>query len=111
MFERLWLILAAKAGCVRILVEPGGVGGQRALRRSHLLDSPPHKLSQAYGVGRGGGGRVLVIRGGGCIGGQVWEDHVSGTTLEGLVGFLHEIKGGECSFQVGRGDVKPGGTV
>ena len=45
MLECLWFSFAAGAGQVWALVEPGGVGGQVALCRLHLVDSPCHELS------------------------------------------------------------------
>ena len=44
VLERFWFNSAAGAGQFRVLVEPGGMGSQIALARSHLVDSPCHKL-------------------------------------------------------------------
>ena len=44
VLEELWFDLAAGAGQVWVLVEPGGVGGQIAFRRSHLVDSSSYEL-------------------------------------------------------------------
>jgi len=101
MLGGLWFNSAWLAGCVRVLVEPGGVGGQPAFCRSHLVDPSCHKLSQTHEPVQGEGRGIVVIWGSGRIGGPVLEGHVSSVVSEGLIGFSHELGGG--IFVPGRG--------
>jgi len=58
-------------------VVSGGVDGEVAFCRSHLVDSSCHKLSETQeGVWRERGG-ISVVWGGGGVGGPVLEEHVS----------------------------------
>ena len=43
--ESLWFDFAGRACQLGVLLEPGGVGGRVALRRSHLVDPCRHQLS------------------------------------------------------------------
>jgi len=95
----LWFDSASGTGCVGVLVEPGGVGGQLTLLRSHLMDSSCHKLPQAHEGVRGKGGGILVVWGSGCIGCPVLEKHVHNAVPGGPVSFSHEFEGGDlCSW-------------
>ena len=76
MLERFRFDLAPWASEVGVFVRPGWVGGQVTFRRSHLVDSSCHKLSQAHeGVGGECGG-VFVVRGCWVFFGPVLEKHV-----------------------------------
>ena len=78
MLEGFWFNFTAGAEWVWVLVEPGGVGGQVVLCRSHLVNSPCHKFPQSHeGVWQEVGGEFIV---GGCgvIGGRILEERVSG---------------------------------
>jgi len=77
--ERLRFGPAARAIEVGVLVEPGRVGGEVALRRSHLVDPPHHKLPWTHEQVGSEGGEVVVVRGCGVFGGPVLEEHVSGS--------------------------------
>jgi len=94
VLKGLWLFSAAGAGNVGVLVEPGGVGGSVALRRSHLMDSPYHELLQTQKGVWGEGAGVSIVRGRGGVGGPVVEGHVPSAGPEGLVGLSHELGGG-----------------
>jgi len=93
MLEGLVSDPASGAGWVGIIVEPGAVGGQVAFSYSHLVDPPCHKLLQSYKRVWGEGGGLFVIRGSGCIGGLVLEEHVPGTVPECPVCSSHEHRG------------------
>ena len=102
MLEGLWFASASRAGYVGALVEPGGVGGQVALCRSHLVDPTCHELPQAHEGLWGEGGGVLVVWGSGRIGGLVLEEHVPSAGPEGLVGLFHELGGRDVySWRIG----------
>jgi len=63
VLERFGFDLAPWTGKDGVLIGPRWVGGQVAFSRSHLVDPPRHKLSQAHeGVGGEGGGVVIVRR-------------------------------------------------
>jgi len=74
------------------------MGGQVALRCSHLMDSPCQELLQPHDRVWGEGGGVFVVRGCGVFGSPVLEEHVPGAGLEGLVGPSHEFRGGNVRF-------------
>jgi len=61
VLEGFWLSSTARASWVWVLVKPGGVGGQVALSRTHLVDPSCHKLPQAHERVWGEGGGVLVV--------------------------------------------------
>jgi len=48
-------------------------------------------------------GGEVVVRGGGCIGGPILEEHSSGAGSSGLVSLLHEREGGDICPRGGRG--------
>jgi len=94
MLEGLWFDLASRAGWVWGFVRPGGVRGQIALCRSHLVDSSRHKLAQPHqGVWVEGGG-VLVVRGRSIIAVPVLDKHVPGAGSEGQVSPFPEVRWG-----------------
>ena len=92
--EKFGFNSGAGAGQGWVLVQPGGVRGQVALRRSYLVDPPSQELPQAHESVRGEGGGILVVWGCGCILGPVLEEHVPSAGQEGLVGFFHGLAGG-----------------
>ena len=110
MWEAFWFDPASGAGCVGILIKPGGVGGQVAFRRSHLVDSSCHKLPQTQERVRGEGGGIVVVWGSGLVGGPVLEEHVPSVVLKGLVGFSHKLGGGGFRFLAEGGCGGPGGS-
>jgi len=73
--ERFGFDFAPRTGKVGVLLGPGRVGSQIAFRRSHLMDSPCHKLPQAHKGMGGEGGGVVVVRGCGVFIGPVLEEH------------------------------------
>ena len=102
MLEGFWSYLASGAGCVRVLVEPGGVGGQVAFRRSPLVDPSCHKVPQAHEGMRREGGGIVVVWGSGYVGGPILEKHVPNAVSKGTVGFPHEFGGRDfCSRRCG----------
>jgi len=103
VLEGLWFDSATEACQVWVLVEPGWVGVQVTYRRSHLVDSSRHELSQAHERVWGEGGGLFIVRRGVGGGGPVLEEHVPSTATKGLVGSLHE--------RWGRGMIVPGGGV
>jgi len=75
VLERFGFDSAPRAGKDGVLVGPRWVGGQVAFCRSHLVDPPRHKLSQAHeGVGAEGGG-IFVVRRRGVFFGPFLEEH------------------------------------
>ena len=103
MPERFRFDPASRAGSVGVLVEPGGVGGQVAFRRSHLVNPSCSKLPQTHERVRGEGGRIVVVWGSGCVGGPVLEVHVPSACSKDLVGFSHELGWGDFQSQRGGG--------
>ena len=95
--DGLWFRSAARAGCLRVLVRQGGLGGQVAFCRLHLVDPPCYKLPQAHQRVWREGGEVVVVGGCGRVGGSVLEEHVPSAGHEGLVGLSHELGGGSLS--------------
>jgi len=95
VLKGLWSGLALWTGWVRVLVKPRGVGGKVALCRSHLVDSSRHELAQPHKGVWGTGGGVIVVRGCRIVGDPVLDGHVLSASPEGLVGFSHEIRGGD----------------
>ena len=65
MFERLWFETAAAAAGIGLRGPPGCMFRQVAFPRSHLVDSPPHALSQAHEGARVQGWEVVVVGRGG----------------------------------------------
>jgi len=57
----VWFDPTPGAGCVRVLIEPGRVGGQVNFRRFHLVNCSCHKLPQTHKGMRGEGGGILVV--------------------------------------------------
>ena len=94
MPERLRFGSASGAGCVGVFVEPSGMSCQVTLCRSYLVDTSSHKLPLAHEGGRGEAGKVLVVWRSVCVGGPVLEEDVSIAGPKGLIGFLHELMGG-----------------
>jgi len=97
MLEGLWFDSTSGTGCVRVVVEPGGVGGQVAFCRSHLMDPSCHKPSWTHERMRGEGGGIVVVWGSGRIGSPVLQEHVPSTVSQGLLGFSHELGRGFLS--------------
>ena len=94
VLEGFWFNFARGAGQVCVLVQPGGVGGQVALRHRHLVNSPGHERLESHeGVWREGRG-VLVVGGCGVISDPISEEHVSGAGQKGLIRPAHEVWGG-----------------
>ena len=92
--DGLWSVPAPRTGCVVLLVEPGGVGGQVTLPCSHVVDYPCHKVPQAHEGVRGDGREVLVVWRSGRVGGPVLEKHVPSPVPKSPVGLSHEFGGG-----------------
>ena len=93
ILEGVWSGSALGAGCVGVIVEPGGVGGQLAFSCLHLVDSSCQKLPQTHKGVWGEGGGVFVVRGGGCISVLVLEEQVPNVVPECTVRLSHELWG------------------
>jgi len=92
VLEGFWFSSAAGAGKVWVLIEPGGVCGQVAFCRSHLVDSPCHELSKTHEGVWGKGGGVVVVGGCGGVDGPILEEHVPSSDSKYLVGSFHEVR-------------------
>jgi len=65
------------------------------------MDSPRHKLTQPHKGVWGKGGGLFVVWGRRIVGDPVLDGHVPSAGPEGLVGFSHEVWGG--NFRSGWG--------
>jgi len=94
MLGGLWFGAASRAGCVRVVVEPGGVGSQVTLRRSRLVDPSCYQLPQTQERVRRARGGIVVVWGSGRVSGPVQEEHVPSVVWKGAVCLFHELGGG-----------------
>jgi len=108
VLEWFWFSAAPEAGAVGVFIDPGRVGCQVALRRSHLVNSPRHEFPQAHERVWGGGGGVLIVWRGRVT---VMEKHIPSAASEGVIGAFHDLVGGECRTQVGGGCGQLGGSM
>jgi len=67
------------------------------------MDSSRHKLPQPHQGVWGEAGGVFVVGGRGIVGDPVLDEHVPSAGREGLVGFSHEIWGGNVGSGWGGG--------